>query len=42
VHIQIEKRTNTVAEARYVWTDLNKMADAALPAPVKKFLIALV
>ncbi|KQQ47617.1 A/G-specific adenine glycosylase [Duganella sp. Leaf126] len=41
-HITLARRQAMAAEAGYVWLDAAKLADAALPAPVKKLLLELV
>jgi A/G-specific adenine glycosylase len=42
VLIDLAIRRLQVAEARMVWIDLAKIAEAPLPAPVKKFLLSLI
>jgi A/G-specific adenine glycosylase len=42
VQIALSKRHLHVAETGLVWMDLEKIADAPLPAPVKKFLLSLI
>ena len=39
--ITLARRQPLAAEAAYVWYDADKLADAALPAPVKKLLLEL-
>jgi A/G-specific adenine glycosylase len=39
--IHLSRRTHTVGESRYVWYDLTELSRAALPAPVKKMLLAV-
>jgi A/G-specific adenine glycosylase len=39
--ITLARRQAMAAEAGYVWTDVAGLADAALPAPVKKLLLEL-
>jgi A/G-specific adenine glycosylase len=41
VLLKVETLLPQVAEAGAMWVDLNDIADAALPAPVKKLLLAL-
>lgn len=41
-HVTLARREAMAAEAGYVWYDIDKLADAALPAPVKKLLLELV
>ncbi|MBV7539297.1 A/G-specific adenine glycosylase [Duganella sp. sic0402] len=41
-HITLSRRQAMAAESGYVWLDIAKLADAALPAPVKKLLLELV
>ena len=38
----ISHRTNMIAEARYTWFDMSKLALAPLPAPIKSLLLSLV
>ena len=40
--ITLARRLDMVAEGGYVWLDAAKLADAALPAPIKKLLLELV
>ncbi|MYM28808.1 A/G-specific adenine glycosylase [Duganella sp. CY15W] len=40
--VTLARRQAMVAEAGYVWCDAAKLAEAALPAPVKKLLLDLV
>ena len=40
--VTLARRQLLAAEAAYVWVDTAKLADAALPAPVKKLLLDLV
>lgn len=40
--ITLAQRLDMVAEGGYVWLDAAKLADAALPAPIKKLLLELV
>jgi len=40
-HVTLARRQPIAAEAAYVWYDADKLADAALPAPVKKLLLEL-
>lgn len=40
--VRLSQRTNMIAEARYVWFDMSKLALAPLPAPVKNLLLSLV
>ncbi|TFW29852.1 A/G-specific adenine glycosylase [Duganella callida] len=39
--VTLARRQGMAAEAGYVWYDAGKLADAALPAPVKKLLLEL-
>ncbi len=39
--IRLERRFPMIAQSSYVWYDVNKLADAPLPAPVKKLLLGL-
>lgn len=39
---RLSQRTNMIAEARYAWFDMAKLALAPLPAPVKSLLLSLV
>ncbi|KQN67555.1 A/G-specific adenine glycosylase [Duganella sp. Leaf61] len=39
--ITLARRLDMVAEGGYVWLDAAKLADAALPAPIKKLLLEL-
>lgn len=39
--VTLARRQPIAAEAAYVWTDVAGLADAALPAPVKKLLLEL-
>jgi len=41
VLVTLAQRRPFAAEARYVWLERDKLADAALPAPVKKLLLDL-
>lgn len=39
--VTLAQRAPLAADGRYVWLDVEKIADAALPAPVKKLLVEL-
>jgi A/G-specific adenine glycosylase len=39
--VTLSKRLNAVAEAGHVWYDNTRLADAPLPAPIKKLLLEL-
>jgi A/G-specific adenine glycosylase len=39
--VTLAQRQEMVAEASYVWMDAARLADAALPAPIKKLLLEL-
>ncbi|MEB0163097.1 A/G-specific adenine glycosylase [Glaciimonas sp. CA11.2] len=39
--IRLERRLNMAAQSAYVWYSAEKLADAPLPAPVKKLLLAV-
>jgi len=39
--ITLARRSTLAADARYVWLDTTRIAEAALPAPVKKLLLEL-
>ena len=39
--VALERRLDLAAEANHVWLDTAKIAEAALPAPVKKLLLAV-
>uniref|UniRef100_UPI00403F02A2 A/G-specific adenine glycosylase n=1 Tax=Massilia sp. METH4 TaxID=3123041 RepID=UPI00403F02A2 len=41
VLVTLAQRAPLAADGRYVWLDREKIADAALPAPVKKLLVEL-
>ena len=40
--VRMSNRTNMIAEARYTWFDMSKLALAPLPAPIKSLLLSLV
>jgi A/G-specific adenine glycosylase len=40
--VRLSDRTNMVAQTRYTWFDMSKLALAPLPAPVKNLLFSLV
>lgn len=42
IHIRLSARHAAIAEPRFVWTDLANVGEAALPSPIKKFLLSLV
>ena len=39
--VRLSQRSNMIAEARYTWFDMSKLALAPLPAPVKTLLLSL-
>ena len=39
--VRLSQRNNMIAEARYTWFDMSKLALAPLPAPVKTLLLSL-
>ena len=39
--VTLARRLDMVAQASYVWMDAARLADAALPAPIKKLLLEL-
>jgi A/G-specific adenine glycosylase len=39
--VTLAQRLDMVAQASYVWMDAARLADAALPAPIKKLLLEL-
>ena len=41
VLVRLSQRQSGIAEARFVWVDMSKLALAPLPAPVKTLLLAL-
>ena len=40
--VTLARREQMVAEAGHVWYDASRIADAPLPAPIKKLLLELV
>jgi A/G-specific adenine glycosylase len=41
VLVTLARRTPLAADGRYTWLDVARIAEAALPAPVKKLLVEL-
>jgi A/G-specific adenine glycosylase len=41
VYLSLKKRTTLAAQAEFMWVGLEDIANAALPAPVKKLLLKL-
>ncbi|MCU6432259.1 A/G-specific adenine glycosylase [Undibacterium sp. Jales W-56] len=41
LQLNVSQRSSQVGEQRWIWLDLAQVAQAALPAPVKKYLLAM-